>query len=183
MAGRNAQKEQARIKATVRAYLARAAVDRSLSLTYEGIQAETGVSRTHFAKPDYVDIAAEILEANTARIATPSRVEALAAGAPASASVAPEPESLADLTDHDLAVRIRFYSSEADRLMRTWLGHHKSFDAHRAPLLLHDLDSVVGQLFRQADELRPLIAERQRRADLVTRDLPPDPGAEQPSLF
>jgi hypothetical protein len=170
--GRDADTEKARVIGTVREYLARAAENPSLPLSYDGIQQHTGVSRGHFAKtddPDYASLVTSILDSRERR----SRAAVGDSSASHTGSSTPSSNGAggglivdAALTDEDLEKRVRFQTKEIDRIMRTWLGHHASLGAPGdANLALSDLDAAMGTLRKEAAVLRGLLAELNRRAD------------------
>jgi hypothetical protein len=77
--------------------------------------------------------------------------------------VAPAPGADA-LNEAELAMRLRHLDGETRRILQVFLGHHRgTCTPSDAPLMLHDLDKALGGLRRQAESLRPLVAEIQRR--------------------
>lgn len=154
--GRDPEKEYERICAKVRAYLKQASQNPSMSLTYEAIRKTCGVSRGHFAKPEYADLVSEIIDARAVQDALSDNEDT-----PLHATgVGP--------TDCEIEERIRFHAGAARDEMAIWLSRHKPPESpSQAPLMLHDLDMTIMTLRKHADALRPLVAEHVLRTEMA----------------
>lgn len=191
MGGRTAEREQVRIAAAVRGYLARAVNDPSLSLSYEAIGRACRVSRGHFGRPEYQTLVGEILDARNARAAGGASGSTAPSGAierdapPAIGGGMASPVRDGDtgslpalLSDADLRARIRFHIDEAHYEMLQWASlRERQGDVEDGALLLADLDRALRVLHHHAEATRPLVGELQDRLDADLGHLPrPQPA-------
>lgn len=162
--GRKAEREKPRILKALLDDLALCEADPALSLSYEAIQKRTGVSRRHLsntADEEYGGIVAKIKKLELKRAGLDE--EASARGTAGDSSFAD-----ASMSDAALAGRAEERIGELARLMREWLSRHGGTpSAAMAALALHDLDLTLGQIYREATGLRPLVREIGRREDLA----------------
>lgn len=182
--------ERQKYVAKVRAYLERALIDQSLSLSYEAIAKGAQVSRTQLADHQDPLIGALLLDIQAARdrrAGTPLQAEQAQAEQAQAELTGLEGGGDArrrarDLSDQELAARLQHATGEVGRLMRVWLGHHRRMEAVTdAPLALHDLEGALVGLQRLADVMRPLVAEQRRRtsgSDTLAEKEPTQPGLD-----
>lgn len=163
--GRDAHTEKARIIATVLTYLAQAEADPTKSLTYDAIAAGTGVSRRHLSNTedvDYADLVAKIIKLRRRRAGLDDEGERPSASSPFADAA---------MSDTALAARTEERVAELARLMREWLSRHGRVpSAADAPLAVYDLDMMLGRLYREATDLRPLVREQTRRLDVAHQE-------------
>lgn len=167
--GRNAAKELARIVATISAYVDKAAVDAALSLTHEGIERATGVSRGHLSRrgePEILALVGRIAALKQQRHASVNDAVAGASAPLAADPVRPPvviPGALGAMADDAIDVMVRRDLREITRLQQQWVARHARGEPEDAPLALHDADELLRRLRATVDRLRPTVAERTRR--------------------
>jgi hypothetical protein len=167
MAGRNPDRERARIIALVREYLSRADNDHSLELSHAAIATATRTSRTNYSRtdhPDWIVLTEDIVRANNAQ----RQARAIHPISDTGASV----DAVTLLSDGALAARIRAHSDDCALAMHRWLQRHeRQRGPVNAALLLADLDRAIRELRREAEALRPAVEAWQTHRNIAADEL------------
>ena len=175
--GRNAAKELQRIVAAIGEYLSRAEADGSLGLSYDAIEAATGVSRGHLSRRKEAEITALVERIAAIKHERFSRVAAADGDNQPSHDAPPTGDGntgaagasmVAIVPTETLSKMIGRHLAEFARMQQQWLSRHIAGQVSDAPLALHDADVMLLQLRRSADQLRPLVTEWNRRAAAST---------------
>ena len=165
--GRNAQKELARIVATIAAYVDAAAGDPTRSLSYDAIERATGVSRGHLSRrkePEILALVERIATLRAERLAAARGGEALPA-----VDVAPIQARLAATTALDalsteaLGKMLQRELRDITRLQQQWIARHGRAEVHEAALAVYDADELLRRLRSAVERLRGPQAEWTRR--------------------
>lgn len=180
--GRNAAKELQRIAGAITAYLNRAAADGSLGLSYDAIEAATGVSRGHLSRRKEMEITSLVKRIAAIKHERANRVAAADGNGQPAHDAPPTDDGhrgaagagmVAVVPTETLTKMIGRHLAEFARMQQQWLSRHTSGQVSDAPLALHDADVLLLQLRRSADQVRPLVTEWNRRAARLAEEAPP----------
>ena len=180
--GRNAAKELQRIVGAIGSYLSRAEADGSLGLSYDAIEAATGVSRGHLSRRKETEITALVERIAAIKHERGSRLLSGDGDVQPSHDAPPTADGnvgiagasmVAVVPIETLSKMIGRHLADFARLQQQWLSRHVTGQVSDAPLALHDADVLLLQLRRSADQMRPLVTEWNRRAARLAQEAPP----------
>ena len=153
--------ETERIVGAIRDYLDRheAGDSKAVSLRRDDIANACRVGKRHLSRTDDPELAA-----------LAERIQRLERRQPGTQRTPDEPENLGDLPyqtrERDPDLRLEDLAGDVARRqtdiayrLRQWLAYHeKPGEVLDSPVMLADLEALIGGLHRVADDLRPLIA-------------------------